>query len=337
MSALRCSNEKTLSAPGAFVVGCVDSHVAGDCPGSGNKEMNMDHWQKGFGDYLTNAGRGKLTIEAYLRDLDLYARWFEQINKRAFEPGFLCAPDLREYSVYLHHQEQIKPATWNRKRASLKVFTVWCQANHYVAGDPMQGVEPDGIQELAPFWLTPEDFRKLRRQLDIEVNTARSEAWRRQAVRNRAIAALIMYCGVRPGEVVNLNVSDLLLRERSGIVQIRAGKGNKFAEQQVGAEARQALSAWLELHPSDGALFTGKGSERLSVRQVERALNAIAAKAGLTEFHAHRLRHTYGRRLHEQGVPEHMLQDLMRHKNFRTTKRYVQYGREDLAFAVENL
>jgi site-specific recombinase XerD len=296
-----------------------------------------NNWRQGFSDYLIHAGRAKLTIESYLSDLDLYARWFEQVNNHAFEPGYLCAPDLREYRTHLHQQEQVSPATWNRKRASLKVFTLWCLSKSYVVGDLMQGVEPDEIQQLAPFWLTPEDFRKLRRQLDIEVNTARSEAWRSQAVRNRAIAALIMYCGVRPGEVVNLNASDLLLRERSGTVRIRAGKGDKFAELPVGAEARQALSAWLDMHPSDGALFTGKGSERLSVRQVERALNAIATKAGLTEFHTHRLRHTYGRRLHEQGVPEHMLQDLMRHKNFRTTKRYIQYGREDLAAAVESL
>jgi integrase/recombinase XerD len=201
----------------------------------------------------------------------------------------------------------------------------------------MQGVDPVEAQELAPFWLTPEDFRKLRRQLDIQVNTARSQAWRSQAVRNRAIAALILYCGVRPGEVVNLNASDLLLKERSGILRIRAGKGGKFAELPVGSEARQALTAWLELHLSDGALFTGKGTERLSVRQVERELKAVAAQAGLTEFHPHRLRHTYGRRLYEQGTPEHMLQKLMRHKNFRTTERYIQYGREDYAAAVENL
>jgi integrase/recombinase XerC len=301
-----------------------------------NPIQDITNWRKGFMDYLVNAGRVELTIVAYLRDINLYTHWFEQVNKRAFEPGLLCAPDLREYRAYLL-TKKVKASTWNRKRASLKVFTVWCQANNYVVGNPMQGVEPMEIQELSPFWLTPEDFRKLRRQFDIEVNTARSDAWRRQFIRNRAIAALILYCGLRPGEVVKLDVSDLLLKERSGDVRIRAGKGEKEAEQPVGAEARQAISAWLEVYPHAGALFTGKGSKRITVRQVERELNRVAAEAGLTDFHAHCLRHTFGRRLHENGTPEHMLQDLMRHKSFRTTKRYIQFGREDYAAAVENL
>lgn len=202
----------------------------------------------------------------------------------------------------------------------------------------MQGVEPADVQELPPFWLTPDEFRKVRRQLDIEINTARSDAWRKQAIRNRAMAALIMYCGVRPGELVGMNVGDLLLRERSGTVRIRAGKGDKYAEIPAGAEARQALAAWLEIHRVDGALFVGKGSARLTVRQVERALNQVAEQAGVADFHAHRLRHTFIRRLLvEKNQPAYRVQDLARHASFRTTKRYGQDGREDYAAAVEGL
>lgn len=291
-----------------------------------------------FRSYLECHGRSKHTVEAYCSDLEQYARWFEQVNGHVFEPGQLCAPDLREYRAHCLAQS-VSPATWNRKRASLKVFSSWCQAQGYVTGDPMQGVKPAKVQELPPYWLTAEEFRRFRRQLDIDVNTARTTAWQRQAVRNRAVAALIMYCGLRPGEVVNLRIPNLLLKERSGAVEVRAGKGGKFAELPVGAEARQALSAWLDLRGvQGGSLFTGKGSTQITTRQVERSLKQVADRAGLDEFHPHRLRHTFVRRLLvEKHEPEHRVQDLARHASFRTTKRYGQDGWDDLARAVETL
>ena len=296
------------------------------------------NWQPDFRSHLTAEGRSVHTVEAYLSDLEQYARWFEGLNNTAFAPGLLNAPDLREYRAHCLAQG-VSPATWNRKRASLKVFSSWCQGQGWVAGDPLQGVKPAKVQELPPYWLTAEEFRRFRRQLDIDVNTARTAAWRRQAIRNRAMAALIMYCGLRPGEVVNLRASELLLKERSGAVEIRAGKGGKFAALPVGAEARQAVSAWVELcGAGDGPLFTGKGSRQITTRQVERALKQVADRAGLDEFHPHRLRHTFVRRLLvEKHEPEHRVQDLARHASFRTTKRYGQDGWDDMARAVEGL
>jgi integrase/recombinase XerC len=296
------------------------------------------NWLTDFQSHLESQGRSRHTIEAYLSDLEQYANWFEVLNKVPLEPGLLNAPDLREYRAHVIAQG-VSPATWNRKRASLKVFSDWCQAQGWVAGDAMQGVKRAPIQKLPPYWLSAEDFRRFRRQLEIDVNQARTATWQRLAVRNRAVAALIMYCGLRPGEVVNLSASNLLLKERSGAVRVRAGKGGKFAELPVGAEARQALSTWMDLRgAAEGPLFTGKGSVGITTRQVERALKQVAERAGLDEFHPHRLRHTFVRRLLvERHEPEHRVQDLARHASFRTTKRYAQDGWDDLAAAVEQL
>ncbi len=292
----------------------------------------MNNFQTDFEQFLVCAGRSANTIAAYLRDLDLYGRWFAETNGHAFTPAELCGPDLREYRAHALQVEKASPATWNRKRASLKVFTVFCQRAGLVNGDPMQGVEPVEVQVLPPYWLSAEDFRRLRRQLDLAVNAASTTIKRAQAIRNRAMAALILYAGVRPGEVVNLAVSSLLVKERSGAVKIRAGKGQKYAEIPLGDEARKAISAWLEIHPGGELAFP------ITCRQLERELNKIAQGAGIEEFHAHRLRHTFVRRLLvDKNQPAHRVQELARHASFRTTKRYAQDGWEDLAAAVEGL
>jgi site-specific recombinase XerD len=292
----------------------------------------MNNWMEEYRDWLVNQGRSEHTISAYTGDVDQYARNFAKVNGHDFTPEELCAPDLREYRAALLTVENLSPATWNRKRASLKVFTVWCQHEHLVDGDPMQGVDPVEVQDLPPYWLNAEDFRRLRRQMDVAVNAAQTPIKRAQAIRNRAMAALILYAGVRPGEVVNLSVSSLLVKERSGTVKIRAGKGQKYAEIPLGDEARKAVSSWLEIRPDGDRLFG------ITVRQLERELNKLAVSAGVDDFHAHRLRHTFIRRLLvEKNQPAHRVQDLARHSSFRTTKRYAQDGWEDLAAAVEGL
>jgi integrase/recombinase XerD len=289
-------------------------------------------WIADFREHLVLQGRSANTIDAYPRDIDLYSRWFAEKNGHPFTPAELCGPDLREYRAHLLKDEQVSPATWNRKRASLKVFTVFCQHANLVDGDPMQGVEPVEVQDLPPYWLSPEDFRCLRRQMDVQVNAARTPIKRAQAIRNRAMAALILYAGVRPGEVVNLAVSSLLVKERSGAVKIRAGKGEKFAEIPLGDEARKAMAAWLDIHPGGQLAFP------ITRRQLERELKKLADSAGIEEFHAHRLRHTFVRRLLvEKNQPAHRVQDLARHASFKTTKRYAQDGWDDLAAAVEGL
>lgn len=292
----------------------------------------MNDWRSEFRAHLVAHGRSGNTVAAYDGDIDGYARYFEQANGRPFTPAELCAPDLREYRNHVLQVEQASPSTWNRKRASLKVFALWCQAQGLIQGDPMQGVDPVEVKDLPPYWLNASDFRALRRQMDVAVNAARTPIKRAQAIRNRAMAALILYAGVRPGEVVNLAVSDLLVRERSGAVKIRAGKGQKWAEIPLGDEARKAISAWLDIHPGGDALFG------ITCRQLERELNKLAKGAGIEEFHAHRLRHTFVRRLLiDKGQPAHRVQDLARHASFRTTKRYAQDGWDDLAAAVEGL
>ncbi len=298
-------------------------------------------WRNEYEAYLIDSGRSAKTVEAYCRDVDLYARWFRQVNDEPFAPRLLCGPDLREYRTYSLDVERVSAATWNRRLASLKVFAAWSQMRGYIVNDPMRGVLPEEQVELPPYWLSPEEFRRLRRQLEINVNTARTEAWRRQAIRDRAMIALMLYAGLRVSEVVRLTPDDLLLRLRSGYVQVR-GKGGKQARIELGREARRALTAWLEIRPGGAALFVGKGTERLSTRQVERRVRAVGQAAGIDDLRPHRLRHTFIRRLavNDDGSPKHpggWVRDMARHSRSTTTERYYQASRDDRQAMVENL
>jgi integrase/recombinase XerC len=295
-------------------------------------------WALDFKQYLIEQDRGENTVKAYCRDLELYARWFEQANHQVFEPSLLNAPDLREYRRHLLEDQQVTASTWNRHRASLKIFALWSALNGHLQGDPLSGVNPAAIEEPLPKALSPEEFRRLRRQLDIIVNGARTDQWGRQAIRDRAALALMLYCGLRSGEVVKLNVSDLLLKDKSGEVRIRQGKGRKDAMVKVNNEARTALREWLAVHPGTDSLFPGKSTNRISQRQVERRVKAIGQLAGLDEMWPHRARHwMITRGLNELHIPLPIMQKMARHKRGETTMRYATATDAQVADAVERL
>jgi integrase len=60
---------------------------------------------------------------------------------------------------------------------------------------------------------------------------------------------LLAGTGVRVGELLQLQVGVLILRQRSGWVTVREGKHGGYREIPLTSEVRQALAAYLENHP----------------------------------------------------------------------------------------
>lgn len=294
-------------------------------------------WLSEFRQHLIEQDRGDNTVKAYCRDLDLYARWFEQANGQEFQPSLLNAPDLREYRRHLLEDQKASGLTWNRKRASIKGFAVWALLNGHLRSDPLFGVNPVAVEDPLPKAFSPEEYRRIRRQLDIMVNAPRTDGWRVQAIRDRAALALMFYCGVRSGEVVKLDVSDLLLRDKSGELKIRQGKGRKDAALKVNEEARFALREWIAIHPGTTGLFPGKGTERISQRQIERRFKAICLLAGV-QGHPHQARHwMIDHAINDLKLPLPTVQKMARHKRGETTLGYARATDAQVAAAVEML
>ena len=71
---------------------------------------------------------------------------------------------------------------------------------------------------------------------------------------------------------------------------------------------------------------------------MEKEWNKIKAKAGITDFRFHDLRHTVGTRLAQNGIPVPVIRDIMAHSDIKTTMRYVHTAEEQMqkAMAVLN-
>jgi len=142
--------------------------------------------------------------------------------------------------------------------------------------------------------------------------------------RNRAILAVLVYGGLRRGEVVRLNVGSL---QREGDVALRVrGKGNKERVVGLPSQAVTAIGAYLATRPGArpaDPMFLVHGEQRITARVVSKAV-ARAGRRLKLHLHPHLFRHTYATRLHELGVDLLVIQGLLGHESVATTEIYTR-------------
>jgi site-specific recombinase XerC len=108
---------------------------------------------------------------------------------------------------------------------------------------------------------------------------------RHSSSRNKAIASLLFYTGLRISECVALNREDIALSKRKGQVVIRQGKGDRYREVPLNSSVRTALSKWLQERKdkfaasTETALFLSRGGKRLSRRSIDALIRRLGQEA----------------------------------------------------------
>ena len=153
-----------------------------------------------FKAYLEAVDRSPKTINGYLRDLKHFSHWFKISNGITFTPQDLTKIDGREYRQFMTTVEKASPATVNRKLSALRAYGEWTVTTGIFDTNPIAGLR--GVREQNPGirWLEKREQAALLRQLEKEVNAAKTDAAINTAVRNRCIVTLLLNTGVRIGD-----------------------------------------------------------------------------------------------------------------------------------------
>jgi integrase/recombinase XerD len=144
--------------------------------------------------------------------------------------------------------------------------------------------------------------------------------------RDEAIFSLMLAAGLRVGEVIALQLSDLHPAEATTpLTRLRVrGKGQKERVVWLTWQVRQQIESWLQVRPEtdNSYLFLNQHGRPLSVAGVQFRLKQYSQQAQV-ELSCHQLRHTFARRLVEHQMPIDSLAKLLGHTNLQTTQLYI--------------
>lgn len=281
---------------------------------------------------LQERGRSPRTLHAYEIDWSRFATWYTEVNQEPFSLERLAALDVQDYIAW-GREQGLKPTTLNRRLAWLKQYAAWGEQQGVVTAEMRQRIKAVPIQrkqQLAPQSLSPRQARKLLKEVKVRGNP-----------RDEAIISVLLYTGLRVGELVALNLNDVKLSERKGVIQVRAGvaKGGKERAVPVPKRAREALQAYLDIRPPDsnGALFIGRQGP-LSAEGIAAIVRKYAAWSRLESVTPHVLRHSFAYSYLENNNNDLVaLADILGHSDLNTTRIYTKRRLSDLQEGAERV
>lgn len=143
--------------------------------------------------------------------------------------------------------------------------------------------------------------------------------------RDQAIFRIMLRCGLRVDEVVNLYISDLDLKRNR--IFVRNGKGRKDRVVYVSKDAYEAIVNYLKVRPPSKAkklFLVEKGlylDKPISVRGVQKRIEYYSRTTGI-KVSCHQLRHTMATQMLNADAEVVTIQDLLGHNAINTTERY---------------
>lgn len=268
-------------------------------------------------------GLAKNSLDAYRRDMKLFARWLEV--KRP-ERGLLSVggDDIAAYFAERH--AETKPSSANRRLSVLKRFYQLALRQNRIPADPCLQMASARQPTRMVSTLTEAQVEALLEAPDVSTPLG---------LRERTMLELMYASGLRVSELVTLKLVELSLND--GVLRT-TGKGSKTRLVPFGAQARQ----WLDRYLKDGrgiilngqiddALFvTGRGAP-MTRQMFWVIIKKHAAKADIKgPLSPHTLRHAFATHLLNHGADLRVVQLLLGHSDISTTQIYTHVARERL-------
>jgi integrase/recombinase XerD len=269
-------------------------------------------------------GLAKNSLDAYRRDLRLFARWLEVRRPACATLHEVQADDIGAYFADRHPES--KPSSANRRLSVLKRFYQLALRQKQVALDPC-------LKMVSA--RQPTRFVHTLSEPQVEALLAAPDVNTPLGLRERTMLELMYASGLRVSELVTLKLVEMSLND--GVLRI-TGKGSKTRLVPFGQEARlwierylkQARGVILDGQVDDALFVTGRGGAM--TRQMFWVLiKKHAASAGITApLSPHTLRHAFATHLLNHGADLRVVQLLLGHSDISTTQIYTHVARERL-------
>ncbi len=203
---------------------------------------------------------------------------------------------------------------------SIKAFFNWAFEEGFIIYNPANGVRVGGLLKKVVRGMSEQELKRLLEAVQDSSTVLK--------VRNKAIVYILVDCGLRISELVNLQLGDVDLQR--GVLRIR-GKGSKERLVRMGLSTQKAL--WEYMAIREGfiqCLWVNEAGNKQDVSGVQQWLRKLGKRIG-KRIYPHLLRHTFAISFLRNGGNVFALQASLGHSSLEMTRRYCQaLGFEDV-------
>ena len=237
----------------------------------------VEHSEISNNDYLQLFLDAKRIEGCSERTLQYYRATAENMLLKITTPiRKINAEEIRAYLVEYQQTSKCSNATVDNIRRNISSFFSWLEEEDYILKSPMRRIHKIKTKTVVKEIITDENMEKMRDACE--------------NIRDLAILDVLYSTGIRVGELVKLNITDIDLEQRECVV---FGKGDKERRVYFDAKAKVHLSEYLSGRTDNNpALFVTLDAphNRLQISGVEIRLRSLGRKLSLDRIHPHKFR-----------------------------------------------
>lgn len=261
-------------------------------------------------DYLTLFLEAKLVEGCSQRTLQYYKTTvIHMLNEINIPVRKITTEEIRKYLSDYGDKRQCSKVTVDNVRRNISSFFSWLEEEDYILKSPMRRIHKIRTKKPVKSIITDECIEKLRDGC--------------KHIRDLAMIDLLYSTGIRVGELVNLDITDVDFESRECKV---FGKGDKERIVYFDAKTKIHLMEYIATR-ADGksALFVSLNApyERLKISGVEIRLRKLGQSLNLERIHPHKFRRTMATRAIDKGMPIEQVQKILGHSQIDTTMQYA--------------
>ena len=221
----------------------------------------------------------------------------------------ITTEEIRKYLSEYQKTNNCGKSTLDNIRRNISSFFSWLEEEDHILKSPLRRIHKIKTKTAVKEVISDEDIEKLRDNCDV--------------LRDVAIIDLVYSTGMRVGELVRLNISDINFEERECVVY---GKGDKERRVYFDAKAKLHLQNYITSRgDTNPALFVTLDApfDRLKISGVEIRLRELGRRINISRIHPHKFRRTMATRAIDKGMPIEQVQKVLGHSQIDTTMQYA--------------
>ena len=242
--------------------------------------------------------------------------WLKEISKGIAE---ITTNDIRQYLSEFQAKNNSSRTTIDNIRRIFSSFFSWLEDEDYIVKSPVRRIHKVKSEITVKETISDEQLETLRDSCS--------------EIRDLALVDFLVSTGVRVGELVKINISDINFNERQCVV---LGKGNKERTVYFNARAKIHLQNYLSSRiDTNPALFVSlsKPNSRLTISGVETRIRGLGKEANIGRIHPHKFRRTLATMAIDKGMPIEQVQRLLGHCKIDTTLHYAMVNQNNVKIA----